>query len=228
MINTKSYKLVIPDKTYEHQYTEMIPMWSILKNKRDIRKINISFPFIIKPNAEGSSIAINTNSIVHNEKELISQLDWIGENYSGNIMVEQYVDGKDISIAYVEGIGSLGAVEICHSSKLYDYLLKSIDDKNIIIKPFNDQIVDRLKEIVEFVSKKLDIKGYAKFDFRVNNDKIFLIEINAQVSFHPNGEFMESAYTKGYSYNDIILHILKNAFGIEKKHFSVGINNDLI
>ena len=198
------------------------------RKRGHIKKINFSFPFIIKPNAEGSSIAINTNSIVHNKKELISQLDWIEENYSGNIMVEQYVHGKDISIAYVEGIGSLGAVEICHSSELYDYLLKSIDDENIIIKPFNNQIVDKLKEIVEFISKKLDIKGYAKFDFRVSDNRIFLIEINAQVSFHPNGEFMESAYAKGYSFDDIILHILKNAFNIEKRHFSVGINNNLI
>ena len=80
-----------------------------------------------------------------------------------------------------------------------------------------------LKDVVKYIAKKLDIKGYAKLDFRVKNGKYYLIEVNSQVSFHPEGEFITCAKTDGYSFEQIINRIVKQALMNETKENSIGI-----
>ena len=102
------------------------------------------------------------------------------------------------------------------------YSLKSDQDDKVLIKPFESIISNDIRNTVNILARRLDIKGYAKFDFIVQENRYYLIEINAQVSFHPDGEFMISAYCHGYKYEDIILYILKNSENKNHRVFSLG------
>ena len=59
-------------------------------------------------------------------------------------------------------------------------------------------------------------------DFRIKNGKYYLIEVNSQVSFHPMGEFITCAKTDGYSFEKIILFIVKQALQSKEKKNSIG------
>ena len=207
-----------------------VPKGYVICSKKDINLlINVKFPVIVKLNSEGSSMGMNENSIVYSFEQLKKQILFLLNKYDRNILVEEYIEGQDISMIYVEGIGPLGPCIIDCDSKFYDYEMKTIKDDTVEIKQLDGDF-DALKKIVSCIVNKLDIKGYAKIDFRKKDDKFYLIEANAQVSFHPNGEFITCAKKDGYSFDRIINFIVENAIKDNKKINSIGykeINNDM-
>ena len=124
-------------------------------------------------------------------------------------------------MAYIEEIGALGPCEVDSQSLFYDYEMKTTKDNTVNIFGLDGNFSE-LKDKVNKIAEILDIKGYAKIDFRYKNNKYYLIEVNSQVSFHPQGEFMTCAYKEDYSFNDIINHIVKNALQCTKKINSIG------
>jgi D-alanine--D-alanine ligase len=189
----------------------------------DIDKLkNISYPVIIKLNSEGSSMGMNSKSIVFDFESLKNQSIYMLKKYNRNVLVEEYIKGKDISMIYVEGIGALGPCMVNCNSEFYDYDMKTINDSMVDITIMNGTY-NALKKIVDLIVKRLDIKGYAKIDFRIKDNKYYLIEVNSQVSFHPQGEFITCAKTDNYSFEQIINHIVKSALKDNYKKNSIGI-----
>ena len=189
---------------------------------------DIQFPVIVKLNSEGSSMGMDEKSIVNSYDELKKQVLFLLERYDRNVLVEEYIEGQELSMIYVEGIGALGPCIVNCDSEFYDYEMKTIKDDTVDIQPTSGEF-ESLKNIVLTIAKKLDIKGYAKIDFMKKDDKYYLIEVNSQVSFHPTGEFITCAKTDGYSFDDIINYIVENALKTSRKKNSIGykvIDND--
>ena len=189
---------------------------------------NIRFPAIVKLNSEGSSMGMDEKSIVNSYGELKNQVLSLIQRYDRNVLVEEYVDGQDLSMIYIEGIGALGPCIVNCDSEFYDYEMKTINDDAVDIQTTTGEF-DALKNIVLTIAEKLDIKGYAKIDFRKKDDKYYLIEVNSQVSFHPTGEFITCAKTDGYSFDYIINYIVERALITGNKKNSIGykvIDND--
>lgn len=183
---------------------------------------DVQFPVIVKLNSEGSSMGMDEKSIVNSYDELKKQVLSLLEKYDRNILVEEYIEGQDLSMIYVEGIGALGPCIVNCDSEFYDYEMKTIKDDTVDIQTTNGEF-ESLKNIVLTIAEKLDIKGYAKIDFRKKDDKYYLIEVNSQVSFHPTGEFITCAKTDGYSFDDIINYIVEKALETNGKKNSICI-----
>lgn len=200
----------------------LVPFGNSVCCEEDLLKLkSISYPVIVKLNSEGSSIGMDKNSIVHSYKELEKQVKKLLKKYNRNILIEEFVDGEDISMIYVEGLGAMGPCVVKCNSTFYDYEMKTIKDDTVDIEPLKGNY-DELKRIVLDIAKKIDIKGYAKIDFRMKNDKYYLIEVNPQVSFHPTGEFVTCAKKDNYSFEKIILHIVNYALKQKTKRNSIG------
>ena len=199
-----------------------VPFGYCVKNEEDINNLkNIKFPVIVKLNSEGSSMGMSEKSIVNNFEELKKQTIWLLNKYKRNILVEEFIDGQDISMIFIEGIGALGPCKVDCDSIFYDYEMKTIKDDTVNISCM-DGDYGELKNIVSSIAKKLDIKGYAKIDFRVSDNKYYLIEVNSQVSFHPTGEFITCAKKDGYDFEKIINYIVDYAINKEYKENSIG------
>lgn len=201
----------------------LVPFGYVIKNKDEIKFLsNIKFPVIVKLNSEGSSMGMTKDSVVYNFDSLNKEVTRFIDTYNRGVLVEQYIKGQDISMIYVEGLGALGPCIVNCDSEFYDYEMKSDKDDTVDISTLDGNF-DELKMIVENIARKLDIKGYAKLDFRISDGKFYLIEVNAQVSFHPEGEFITCAKKDNYSFEQIINFIVKNALQHENKINSVGI-----
>lgn len=199
-----------------------VPKGYCITNIEQIKNIKLEFPLIVKLNSEGSSLGMSDKSIVYDLRELSKQVNEIIQKFNRGVLIEEYIDGRDISMIFIEGIGVLGPCEVECDAAFYDYDMKSIKDDTVDIKELKGDY-QNLKNIVEYISKKLDIKGYAKLDFRVRDGKYYLIEVNSQVSFHPKGEFITCAKTDGYSFEQIVNHIVEYALSKESKENSIGI-----
>lgn len=205
----------------------LVPFGYVIKNKDEIKFLsNIKFPVIVKLNSEGSSMGMTKDSVVYNFDSLNKEVTRFIDTYNRGVLVEQYIKGQDISMIYVESLGALGPCIVNCDSEFYDYEMKSDKDDTVDISTLDGNF-DELKMIVENIARKLDIKGYAKLDFRISDGKFYLIEVNAQVSFHPEGEFITCAKKDNYSFEQIINFIVKNALQHENKINSVGIVGDI-
>lgn len=200
----------------------LAPKGYCVRKLEELNRLEINFPSIVKLNSEGSSLGMSEKSVVHNFEELKEQVGEMIQRFKRGVLIEEFIEGQDISMIYVEGIGALGPCCVECDATFYDYDMKSIKDDTVDIKELKGNYQD-LKNIVEYIAKKLDIKGYAKLDFRVKNGKYYLIEVNSQVSFHPEGEFITCAKTDGYSFEQIINHIVEQALLNETKENSIGI-----
>lgn len=201
----------------------LVPFGYSINKLSDLENIDISkYPVIVKLNSEGSSMGLSRKSIVNNREELQKQVEWLLNKYKRNVIIEEYIEGKDMSMTFIEGIGALGPCFIDCNSVFYDYEMKTTKDNEVNIKPANKEYKE-LKKIVELIAKKLDIKGYAKMDFRISQGKYYLIEVNSQVSFHPLEEFITCAKNENLDFDYVINYIVDKAFQNKEKENSFGI-----
>src|SRR3954469_7320765 len=73
------------------------------------RGLGLAFPVIVKPNHEGSSKGIYNgglgSSVVREPKELNAALKSALRAYPDGVLVEEYIEGLDIALGYIDGVG---------------------------------------------------------------------------------------------------------------------------
>ena len=62
------------------------------------------FPLFAKPAREGSGMGISDQSIIHDEASLRKQVAYLIETYREPALVEQYIEGRDITVGFVGNI----------------------------------------------------------------------------------------------------------------------------
>ena len=87
--------------------------------KRNIDKKKITFPIVIKPVNEGSSLGVK---IIKNLKDLKNSAKTLFQSYN-KLMFEQYVGGQEIQVAVINN-RAIGAIELIPKRSFYDYKAK--------------------------------------------------------------------------------------------------------
>ncbi|UCH59958.1 MAG: hypothetical protein JSV61_00365 [Anaerolineales bacterium] len=59
------------------------------------------FPLFVKPSREGTGMGVSAKSIVHNEQELIEQVEFILNRYKQPALVERYIEGREVTVGVV-------------------------------------------------------------------------------------------------------------------------------
>src|SRR5262249_23181457 len=120
-----------------------------VRNYEDVieRGAGLAFPVIVKPNHEGSSKGIYNgalgSSVLKEPRELPGTLKAALRTCPDGVIVEEYIDGVDIAVGYIEGVGHDGGllmpVELVYlfglpngepnveRFNIYDYRLKNIE-----------------------------------------------------------------------------------------------------
>tara|TARA_B100000401_G_scaffold150671_1_gene100402 strand:+ start:119 stop:1033 length:915 start_codon:yes stop_codon:yes gene_type:complete len=179
------------------------------KNSELIKKIQkkLSFPVIVKPLNEGSSV----NVYICNKKNIIKTLNLI-KNYK-KVMIEEFIGGREIQVA-IMGNKKLGAIELKPKRKFYDYKAKySAKAKTKHIIPV-DLETNELKQVMEMALKAhklIGCKGITRSDFKFFKGKFYLLEINTQPGMTKLSLVPEIAAHKGISFIELIEWILNEA-----------------
>lgn len=151
-----------------------------------------TFPkLIVKPIFEGSSKGITDKSVVSSKEELLTLLS----SYKYEYMIEEYIDGIDVSVPWIEGIGVLEPCSYEYSSlnknKIYDLSLKRSGENLVkaeVPAKISPNKISIIKSYTTTIVKALNIKDFARLDFRVaqnkyppsyyDRDSIYFLEIN--------------------------------------------------
>tara|TARA_B100000795_G_scaffold57799_1_gene38312 strand:- start:1144 stop:2058 length:915 start_codon:yes stop_codon:yes gene_type:complete len=180
------------------------------KNKTNIIKIiekKLSFPVVIKPVNEGSSV----NVYICTKKDIIKKLDKL--SIYNEILIEEFIPGREIQVAMM-GNKTLGAIELKPKRKFYDYEAKyNLNAKTEHIMPVNLRKKD-LKKVMDITSKAhkvIGCRGVTRSDFKFYKGKFYLLEINTQPGMTKLSLVPEIAGYAGISFIKLIEWILKDA-----------------
>ena len=108
----------------------------------------------------------------------------------------------------------MGAIELVPKRKFYDYKAKYSDDaktKHIMPAPLSIKKYKEVLSLAEKAHRSLGCRGITRSDFRFNNNKFYLLEINTQPGMTSLSLVPEIARYNKISFYQLIKEIMNDA-----------------
>ena len=174
-----------------------------------IKKIHktLSFPVVVKPLNEGSSV----NVYITYKKNLGKILNML-KNYK-KVLIEKFIGGREIQVAIMGG-KKLGAIELKPKRKFYDYQAKydsRAKTKHIIPVELNKFKYNQLMNLAHKAHKIIGCRGVTRSDFKYFKGNFYLLEINTQPGMTKLSLVPEIASYRGITFLKLIEWMLKDA-----------------
>jgi len=198
----KKYKIKIPNY-FIAETEDKINYYKKFKNKK------ISFPVVIKPTNEGSSLGVY---ICKNKIQFKKNYNKIKKDYE-KIIVEEYIPGKEIQVA-VMGNKALGAIELVPKRNFYDYKAKyssKAKTEHIMPARLTSGNYKKALALAKKAHKILGCRGVTRSDFRFYNKQFYLLETNTQPGMTKLSLVPEIAEYCKISFEDLIIWMVNDA-----------------
>jgi len=171
-------------------------------------------PYVIKPNAQGSSVGVFIIRAGENcsPAELTSQEWALGDD----VLVEKFVPGRELTVA-VMGERALCVTEITTPLAFYDYEAKyaSGGSTHVIPADLSQDITNRLLDLSLRAHQALGCRGMSRADFRFDEsaegEQIFCLEVNTQPGLTPTSLAPEQAAHCGVSFEELCEWMIEDA-----------------
>ena len=169
---------------------------------------------MVKPAGLGSSVGM---TLVHAPAELAAAID-LALRYDTVAMVETYVAGaRDLEVSVIGNdhahLEIYGPGEIVSGHEFYDYAAKYTP--GLSATSTRAEVDDRQRAIIHKLSRDVyrgvGAEGFARIDFLVAGDRIFVSEINTIPGFTPISLFPTMPSEGGYAFSDVCVRIVELA-----------------
>ncbi|MEK7566037.1 MAG: ATP-grasp domain-containing protein [Patescibacteria group bacterium] len=179
------------------------------------------FPLIVKLSDEHCSLGITDRSVVKSFRELRIQTEKLKKAYSQNILIEEFIDGRELNVT-VLGNEVLPISEIIfgpsfkNKYKIVDFAAKW-EEKSLAFKETNGVCPAILPKDIEEKIKTIAVKAvsatncldYTRVDFRLSKDNApYILDINANPAIGPDDGATRSAKAAGFSYPQFLQKII--------------------
>jgi D-alanine-D-alanine ligase len=171
--------------------------------------INFALPWVIKPASEGSSIGV---SIVRQERDFRKAIAQ-AYVYGSRIIIEQYIDGKEIQIGVLNG-KVIGGVEVRPSLEFYSYEAKYTSGLTEYILPpeVDDAVYEQAGMTALSAHQSLGCKGATRIDLRIDRKgNPYVLEVNTIPGMTETSLLPKIARLAGYDFPGLIEEILRGA-----------------
>ena len=187
-----------------------------LMDRRDAAKSHpMALPYVVKPNAQGSSVGVFiVREGANRPPEQLLDPDW---TFGEEVLVEEFIDGKELTVAVMHDRGALAVTEIFITSEgdWYDFDAKYAEGGSRHEVPANipQTVADQLMRAAEAAHHALGCRGVTRSDFRYDpkRDRVALLEVNTQPGMTPTSLVPEQAAHAGMSYDQLVGWILEEA-----------------
>lgn len=205
-----SKKIFVKHKITTPKYEVINKRDYVFKNLKRAIKIKIlEYPMVIKPNNEGSSIGVK---ICKNFISLKKNINILLNTYD-TLIIENFIGGQEIQVAVLNG-KALGAIELKPKRKFYDYkakYTKSAKTDHIMPANIPQKKYYEVLKIAQRTHKILGCRGVTRSDFKFNNNKFYLLEINTQPGMTDLSLVPEIASYKKISFKKLIQKLILDA-----------------
>jgi D-alanine-D-alanine ligase len=170
-------------------------------------------PYVVKPNAQGSSVGVFiVREGANRPPEQLLDPDW---TFGEEVLVEEFIDGKELTVAVMHDRGALAVTEILPNGEWYDFDAKYAEggSRHVVPADIPQTVADQLMRAAEAAHHALGCRGVTRSDFRYDpkRDRVALLEVNTQPGMTPTSLVPEQAAHIGMSYDDLVAWILGDA-----------------
>lgn len=188
-----------------------VPIFKVI-NKKDylnsgVSLLPFSFPCVVKPADEGSSVGVN---IVKDDKEFQSAINEAFK-YGNRVIIEKFIEGREIHIG-VLGDKALGGVEVRPKKGFYSYEAKYTKGLTEYILPpeIDEALYEKLKELGLRAHRALDCKGATRIDMIVDqHGNPYVLEVNTIPGMTETSLLPKIASLAGYDFKGLVKEILE-------------------
>ena len=173
-------------------------------------------PYVVKPNAEGSSVGVYL--VREGANDFVTEVgspDW---RYGDEVMVEPYVAGRELCVSVIgvaSGPCALTVTDITPAKGFYDYEAKYAPGGSTHELPAKlpAAIFERCLREAERAHAALGCRGVSRSDFRYDDvkDVLVLLEINTQPGMTPTSLAPEQAAYVGMDFESLVRWMVEDA-----------------
>jgi len=206
-----------------------VPGGFTARDPRDLETLppELGFPLFLKPVAEDASNGIGPENVVVDADALRRRGAELLARYPA-VLVEPFLSGREFNCSVVETRGALEA----QPPSLVDYSempaghppILSYDAKwrpdsavyqkspTVCPAPVAAETVAAVQSIALAAARALGVRGYGRVDMREDTSgRLRVLEVNPNPDISPDAGLAKQARARGWSYADLVLHILENA-----------------
>jgi D-alanine-D-alanine ligase len=170
-------------------------------------------PYVVKPNAEGSSVGVFIVKAGANAPpQAIAAPDWA---YGEEVMIEPYVAGKELAVGVMDG-KAMTVTEIVPKTEFYDYEAKYAEggSEHVVPAQIPKHAFVKAMKLSEMAHAALGCRGVTRSDLRYDDvkDILVLLEVNTQPGMTPTSLVPEQAAQQGVEFDRLVLWITEDAY----------------
>ena len=207
---------IISKKIFQQNKLLTPKYFTLNKNKASrsqIKKLlfskKISFPIVVKPINEGSSLGV---VISRNVEDLFKKSKYLFKRYN-ELIFEKYIAGQEIQASVLNNI-PIGAIELIPKRFFYDYkakYTKAAKTKHLMPAKLSKKKYLEVLKLARRAHDLLGCRGVTRSDFKFFKNKFYLLEINTQPGMTDLSLVPEIANYYGISFPNLIEKILLDA-----------------
>lgn len=182
-----------------------------------IHKDDITYPILLKPNHEGSSMGLE---LVKNKEQLKNGLIDLSKRFDQEILIQEYISGMELSTC-VLGTGNNSYVysnveyttPTGKAITLFSEHLK-IDRNHRMISPrLNKHTLNYIETQALYIHRVMGIKDISRIDWKFNpkKNKLFFIELTPLPDLSEGSEFHWASTQNNQPYSFVFSEIIKSA-----------------
>lgn len=195
-----------------------------------------AFPgrYIIKPVSEEASVGLDASAIVTADsqeglKELVRERQRVLDKAC---FAERYIEGREFNLSLLgrpDGVDAMPPAEMNFDypegvPKIMDYNAKWVEgtlewegtQRTFDLPPSDNDLLARLQAIAKRCWTLFHLRGYARVDFRVDEDgQPYVLEINANPCITSGSGFPVACEKSGLGYDAMVQRILEDTLGRE-------------
>ncbi|MBJ7448519.1 MAG: D-alanine--D-alanine ligase [Brevundimonas sp.] len=172
-------------------------------------------PYVIKPNAEGSSVGVYLVRAGEGPCAAPAADDW---TYGDLVMVEPFIAGAELAVTVVgeaDGPRALTVTDITPTKGFYDYEAKYAPggSRHVLPAQLPPAVFERALRQSELAHVAMGCRGVSRSDFRYDdiNDDLVLLEVNTQPGMTPTSLVPEQAAHVGMDYPTLVRWMVEDA-----------------
>jgi D-alanine-D-alanine ligase len=139
----------------------------------------LGLPLFVKPNAGGSSFGVTK---VKEKGQLLAALE-IALKESSDILVEQFIDGKEFTCGLVKLSGQeliFPVTEVIPQNEFFDYEAKYTHGKTDEITParISKELTQKVQQLSSRIYDLCDCSGIVRIDYILKDNEFYFLEVN--------------------------------------------------
>lgn len=214
-------------KKLMQKYHIPTPEYQIFMNGDEPVDTKLRYPAIIKPAYEHCSIGLTKNSVVENESELRKQVLVVLDTYRQPVIAEEFIEGKEIQVTLLERSNkpmALPPIEVVYRNNENNKNILTYDCKwrensedyqaaTIGKADLDKDIFKKVVKTAQICFEKLGGRDYPRVDMRIQNGRIFVLEINNNPGIGDDEESCigYSAKLLNLDFDKLLVHVVENA-----------------